>query len=353
MLRTESDMQKWLSEKGSPSDWQMVRIIKVVPTFSVLKIETQARLMELYSGIVSFCPAALDKPLDRCETWESNAHLGNVFSAILIESTNRVESLSGIHSESSEGSNDRGHYGKKHVFRLLHGEHINQVIVWNGENKVYGVQFVTTRGRVSPHYGGNDGVPAIMNSSESVLTGLIGVGRPFDGIAHLQTVWRRDIFHNGHESFTKYAAYFGGNAGIPFNDWSVVGYLSSTRISSIEANCGNDINGIQLNYATLCFGQATAVEGIYHGKVIGEKRLIALESGENIIAVHGSHDGTGITSLVFTTDKGRSVDFSGMGQGTTFACQPKTSDGKPMRLAFIVGKCREKLNGVLLIWASA
>ncbi|KAG9078604.1 hypothetical protein FS749_009340 [Ceratobasidium sp. UAMH 11750] len=54
------------------------------------------------------------------------------------------------------------------------GEYISDIIVWNNTETVSAIQFVTTFGRISPHYGGNDGVPNLMNSGGGVLAGFSG-----------------------------------------------------------------------------------------------------------------------------------------------------------------------------------
>jgi hypothetical protein len=61
------------------------------------------------------------------------------------------------------------------------GEHISDVVVWNNEESVCAVQFVTTRGRISPHYGGNGGTPAILSGEGGVLVSFSGKLRRSDG----------------------------------------------------------------------------------------------------------------------------------------------------------------------------
>lgn len=48
-------------------------------------------------------------------------------------------------------------------------------MVWSGANLVYGVQFTTSMGRVSPRYGGDDGIPTAAKSRGGVLGGLASI----------------------------------------------------------------------------------------------------------------------------------------------------------------------------------
>lgn len=60
-------------------------------------------------------------------------------------------------------------------------EHITEMIVWSKADRVHGVQFVTSMGRVSPHYGNEKGmIPKHARSKGGVLGGLSSVVR-WDG----------------------------------------------------------------------------------------------------------------------------------------------------------------------------
>lgn len=57
-------------------------------------------------------------------------------------------------------------------------EHIVEMIVWSDADRVYGVQFITNMGRVSPHFGGEDkGVPTVAKSNGGILNGFSSIVR--------------------------------------------------------------------------------------------------------------------------------------------------------------------------------
>lgn len=48
-------------------------------------------------------------------------------------------------------------------------------MVWADVSYVYGLQFTTNNGRMSPHYGGTAGTPIIMSSEDGVLVAFSGL----------------------------------------------------------------------------------------------------------------------------------------------------------------------------------
>jgi hypothetical protein len=153
------------------------------------------------------------------------------------------------------------------VQMLSSGEHISDVVVWNNEENVCAVQFVTTRRRISPHYGGHGGTPAILNSEGGVLVSISGRLRRSDGkdfVRRLQVinfllllqgvtepkfqaVWRHDVSQTKHNACEKYSQYIGGAGGSPFNDWSFLGGSYSAYISRVDIKCAHEIDGIQVS----------------------------------------------------------------------------------------------------------
>ncbi|KAG8738561.1 hypothetical protein FRC10_006686 [Ceratobasidium sp. 414] len=72
-------------------------------------------------------------------------------------------------------------------------EYISDVIVWNDANGVCAVQFVTTQGKISPHYGGNKGTPIILSSGGGVLAEFAEITRDNEAnaISRIQCFPRR------------------------------------------------------------------------------------------------------------------------------------------------------------------
>lgn len=55
------------------------------------------------------------------------------------------------------------------MLRRFLGEHIIDVIVWANAAWVYGLEFTTSDGRVSPHFGGEAGTPTVVSSEDGIL----------------------------------------------------------------------------------------------------------------------------------------------------------------------------------------
>lgn len=47
-------------------------------------------------------------------------------------------------------------------------------MMWAGSSWVYALQFTTSDGRISPHYGGEEGTPTIMSAEDGILVGISG-----------------------------------------------------------------------------------------------------------------------------------------------------------------------------------
>lgn len=58
-------------------------------------------------------------------------------------------------------------------------------MVWGDVKWVYALQFITSNGRISPHYGGDDGTPTIMSGEDGVLVAFSG-SRKSNSIAEIQ-----------------------------------------------------------------------------------------------------------------------------------------------------------------------
>lgn len=67
-------------------------------------------------------------------------------------------------------------------------EHIIEMILWSDQERLYGIQFVTNMGRISPQYGGEHGTPTIARSRGGVLTGFSSMTRLKDNKQSLKVI---------------------------------------------------------------------------------------------------------------------------------------------------------------------
>ncbi|KAG8686025.1 hypothetical protein FRC09_014394 [Ceratobasidium sp. 395] len=283
----------------------------------------------------------LDRRTDAYPTWDDTPHALKIMSKVVVRSGARVNGLSIVYTDGSV-SNSYGSKCTEHVFELSPGEYISDVIVWENEADVSTVQFITTTGRFSPLYGGYRGVPRILNSAGGVLAGFSGrMTDPYkdrDTVGRVQAIWRHDIPHSSTPSENRQTTYIGGPGGQPFNDWPFNGSPHSAYIKGVNVWCRDEIGSIQVTYSQQCSGGTVELNaGPYCSKPRGEKRSFELDAEEHIIAVSGTQTDR-VLRLCFFTNKGRTSPTFGKNDGEAFMHQPKTIDGKSMRLAFIMGK---------------
>ncbi|QRV82906.1 Jacalin-like lectin domain protein [Ceratobasidium sp. AG-Ba] len=336
----------WSEQNLKPRDCRIVRIVEAVPTFRLLDIQLQKELMDLHSTILSMDQTNQDEPTKGSKTWNDADFAFRTLSSVAIRSGCRIDGLSLAYRDGSRTSHRGDHGGHEHSFDLAVDEHIIDVLVWKKRGILFGVQFITTKGRMSPHYGDHDGIPTLLSCSDGVLAGLSG---SHDGgkIGPIQAIWRHDIMPNVP---IKYAEYIGGTGGKPFNDWAYVGNSHFTHVSRIDINCGADIDGIQFTYTKKQGADASITTANFHGARGGAKRNFQLDADDHIVSVCGTHNGRFLRGLCFGTYKGRTSSFFGENHGSQFKCQPRTKDGKAMRLYFVAGKCGDRVDGLLFVW---
>ncbi|KAG8777034.1 hypothetical protein FRC12_000575 [Ceratobasidium sp. 428] len=318
----------------------MVRVLQAISTIDLLQEELRERLATLYACILTFDPPGLDGRDDIHRTWDDTSHALKTMSRVI---TRGEKLVSGVSAEYADGSQSNA-YGKgkhEHVFSLASGEYISDVVVCENPWDEHAIQFVTTRGRVSPFYGGSYGGLKILSCDDGVLAGFIGRIKRWeemDVVARIQAIWRRDIPRVPHTPSGRQAIYIGGLNGVPFSDWPYNPAPHTAYISRVDIQCGDAIRGIQMTYTQKCDDGAVVSQTPYRGKSEGEKHSFELAPDEYIDAVSGNQTENTIVRLCYYTNKGRTSGHFGGNTGTAFMCQPQTTDGKSMRLAFIISK---------------
>ncbi|KAG9078841.1 hypothetical protein FS749_009098 [Ceratobasidium sp. UAMH 11750] len=192
----EQILGTWLSQDLPCHNWRIIRVARVMPTLELLDKTLQLELQALYSSLVSYFPPVLEGITGRYLSWDESSHALKPISSIAIGFSNRMDSLFVNYTDKSQSKHHGGNGQGQHTFDLNNGECISDIIVWNNIETVSAIQFVTTFGRISPHYGGNDGIPNLMNSEGGVLAGFSGRRTELDEkdvIGRIQTIWRHDI----------------------------------------------------------------------------------------------------------------------------------------------------------------
>ncbi|KAF8593862.1 hypothetical protein BDV93DRAFT_193602 [Ceratobasidium sp. AG-I] len=248
----------WLARAVPPEQWSQVRITRVAPITALLRKETRNQIAELYSTLLTYLPVTLMGPV----TWnnkslESTQHALKTITSIVIRSSANLESLDVVYSDNTRSGKHGGNGGTERVITLSNGEYITEVFVWADAEWIFAVQFVTNYRRVSPHYGGEEGIPTILRSEDGVLVALSSTwGKhpkwEVDMIQQIQTIWRHDVSQTRLELQNSHFNYFGGSGGRPFNDLPFLESLDSAYISHIKISCGSLIDGIQV-FLVLCF----------------------------------------------------------------------------------------------------
>ncbi|KAG9121666.1 hypothetical protein FRC07_002298 [Ceratobasidium sp. 392] len=339
-----------MSQDLQACDWRVIRVLRVMPTLDLINRELREELTNLYASTgLSFDPPILDGAADIHPTWDDTPHALKTMLKVRVWSTQYVDSLSTVFADGCQ-SNPCGARDIERRFDLRNGEYISDVMVWDNTVGVCAVQFITTNGRLSPHFGGSNGTPKILSSEAGVLAGFIGriaKRNDKDMVGRIQAIWRHDIPQALSIPGGRHAVYIGGDGGLPFNDWP---FNISPYISRVDLRCESSINGIQMSYSQKRNGGTITSQAPYHGGPGGAKQCFELGPDEHIVAVSGIQASV-IVRLCFVTNEGRTSDAYGGDGREEFICQPQTIEGNSTRLAFIAGKCARLLVGLLLIWA--
>ncbi|KAF8602190.1 hypothetical protein BDV93DRAFT_217366 [Ceratobasidium sp. AG-I] len=167
--------KEWLTETVQPHQWCQVRVTEVVPVTDLLKPEIKSQLVDLYSALLSYCPSSLGKPIEDSQYFGGSANGLKTISRLEISSRTWIDALCVVYSDGtlSDGWHD-DREGRKQVFELNDGEYITEVMVWFTSDWLSALQFTTSDGRVSAHYGGSQGTPTIMTAKDGVLVGFTG-----------------------------------------------------------------------------------------------------------------------------------------------------------------------------------
>ncbi|KAF8602191.1 hypothetical protein BDV93DRAFT_217373 [Ceratobasidium sp. AG-I] len=239
----DGNASEWLSKTVQPQRWCQVRVMEVAPITDLLKPEIKSQIAELYSALLSYCPPNLRKPVEQSQCVDGGANGLKTISRLKISSGKWTDAMCAVYLDGtvSDGWHDGGF--KNHDFKLNGGEYITEVVVWSSSKWVFAIQFITSNGRVSPHYGGDSGIPSIMTAEDGVLVAFSGTIRS-NSFEQIQTVWRHDALKASPSQNSIYFKYFGGDGGTPFNDR---GFIKSpeTHISSINIRSSSQIDGIR------------------------------------------------------------------------------------------------------------
>ncbi|KAG8743392.1 hypothetical protein FRC10_012118 [Ceratobasidium sp. 414] len=341
---TPDDIVAWLSMEVHPSKWAQARIVRVISTTELLRNDLKKEIEALYSGLLSYYPPVLEGNSMGSTSFDGTPHALNPIRSIIIHADSLVDSLATVCSNGTGLVQHGGPGGEEQIFCLRHDEFIVEVVVWTDQETTCGIQFVTNKGRISPHYGGNGGAPSILNCEGGALAAFSGKVKRHsywkkDMIYRIQTIWRHDVVPVGLTRGHSYSTFFGGTGGTPFNDWPYHHSSDTIYVSGITVHSGKYIESIQATYTYE--GQYLASKGLCHGVKSDLTQSFTLRPGEHFVKVQGRCDNW-IVQLCFITNRalmvdpglGRSSPVYGGNGGQTFECE--APEGK--RLCFIMGK---------------
>ncbi|CAE6484447.1 unnamed protein product [Rhizoctonia solani] len=352
-LQTEDNIRTWLRKSVPICQWEQVRIVGALPLTSILNNELQYELTELHQSLTTYCPTITNAITSDGASFDGSSHAFKTITNVSIFSDGyHIKALSVKYTTETTPVKYGGGQKPNNQFDLALGEHITDMILWKDSKGVCGIQMNTSKGKTSTHFGSDGGSPTIMRSAGGCLAGFSGIFQA-DKLHDLQTIWRHNVQGSGLGGDREFSQYYGGVGGTPFSDWPFVRHSDSARIQSVQVKCGTYIDGIQISYAdTGPRGRGlVSKQANYHGGSGGKECSFDLESNEHIVAVLGRYNKY-IVQLCFVTNRGRTSDIFGGGDGQDFRCQaPKTSDGRATRLHYICGKSGDWLNGILLIWS--
>ncbi|CAE6501971.1 unnamed protein product [Rhizoctonia solani] len=286
---------QWVASEAHNTQCQRIVVNKVAPTISLLSGDLQTRLSELYAQRLSYVPPNGVGPID-CEhkTYDDNMHVSRKISSIKIRSSNYIELLSISYSDGviSSSHGGGGHVGTEYEFAL-----------------------VPDGPRV---FGGRELVPRVPKEEDV------------------------------------YSEYFGdkGQNGCIFNDRVIIGNSNALYISSIQVWWSDLVYSIQFTYSDHVDGRELNLSTARHGGPGNQYNQFALEDGEYIVTISGRQAVNCITQLCFVTNRGRTSEVFGGGEGQSFSSlAPRDRDGNYFRLQYVCGKSNgTSLTGIMFIW---
>ncbi|ELU37970.1 Jacalin domain-containing protein [Rhizoctonia solani AG-1 IA] len=353
MLQSEDNIREWLNKSVPPSQWEQVRVIKTTPITSILNNRLQSKLTNLHQSLTTCVPNILDTITPGGMSFDRSSYaFKTILKLAIFSDTHHIKSISIKYAAESSPVN----YGGVQLrtvanFDLRYGEHVTNILLWKDNRGICGIQFGTSQGRTSQHFGSTGGSPQIMRSPGGCLSAFSGVNQ--DGmLRELQSIWIHDVQGLGLSGDRQFSRYLGGMGGRPFSDWSIVQHSDSICISSVRVKYWSLVDGIQISYSDQSGeGAPTSQSGKYHGGSGGKEGSFHLGPSEHIVAVTGRCKKY-IDQICFTTNRGRKSPVFGGGGGDEFRCEaPRTRDGRATRLHYICGKSASLLDGIFFIWA--
>ncbi|KAH7322356.1 Jacalin-like lectin domain-containing protein [Rhizoctonia solani] len=339
VLQVGDNIRAWLGKSVPTHQWEQVWITKAAPLTAILNNQLQSELTNLHQSLTTYCPTTTATITADGTSFDGAPHAFKMLSKIAIFSGGHyIKSLAVKYATEPSLVKYGTDQMANNEFELTPREHVTDIIIWKDHKGVCGIQMNTNKGRTSNHFGSDNGSPTILRSPGGCLAGFSGVVQD-DKVHDLQTIWRHDVQGPGLGGDRVFSQYYGGVAGKPFSDWPSVRQSDSTYIKNIRVKCGTYIDGIQITYEDSSRGGGSTFQRAdYHGGSGGRECFFHLESNEYIVAVLGRYNKY-IVQLCFVTNKGRTSDIFGGGDGEDFRCQaPATNDGKATRLHYIAAK---------------
>ncbi|KAG9090240.1 hypothetical protein FRC07_012153, partial [Ceratobasidium sp. 392] len=233
---TTDGITSWLSGRALPSQWVIARVIRVIPVTDLLPGSLNEEIRALYTTLVSYRPRVLAGGGSQPKTFDGTLNATGKIKNIVLHGATFIDSIAMEYSNGANTARQGGPGGHKQVFSLSPGKHaydikvsllliqlpayvsdefIVEVLVWENHQATCGIQFMTSTGRISPHYGGDRGTPSILSSEDGVLVAFSGKLTmdsycKYDVIYRLQFVY--SSIHNGKTS-TVEGAWHGGGGG--------------------------------------------------------------------------------------------------------------------------------------------
>ncbi|KAG9082058.1 hypothetical protein FS749_007144 [Ceratobasidium sp. UAMH 11750] len=193
---TSKNVVTWLSMGVHPSKWVPARIVRVISTTELLQNDLKAEIEALYSELLSYRPSVMEGNSIGGNSFDGTPHALKPIRSIVVHADSLVDSLTTTYSNGASLVRHGGPGGKEQKFCLRHDEFIVEVLVWTDQETTCGIQFVTNKGRISPHYGGDEGTPSVLNCDGGSLAA-------FSGKVKQHSYWKKDMIYRIQVSFRK------------------------------------------------------------------------------------------------------------------------------------------------------
>ncbi|QRV85208.1 Jacalin-like lectin domain protein [Ceratobasidium sp. AG-Ba] len=166
------DLTAWLSKSVPPERWAKIKVTRVVPITALLPASLQSEVKNLYAQLISYRPELDAKMVSMDQHVDGSKHALKTIDKLVLHAGNVIQSILVNYLDGTQSHLCGETWGKEQVFSLEQDEFVVEVATWLKNERLSGLRFTTSKGRISQIYGRFDGQPTVYSSPGGVLVAL-------------------------------------------------------------------------------------------------------------------------------------------------------------------------------------